>query len=42
MQVDYTTTELEEMAIGLTGVLEGAPKPKKRSDRQLAHLAKMR
>ena len=41
LQVEHTT-ELEEMAIGLAGVLEGAPKPKKRSDKQLAHLAKMR
>ena len=41
LQVE-NTTELEEMAIGLAGVLEGAPKPKKRSDKQLAHLAKMR
>ena len=36
------TTELEEMHIGLNEFMEGAPKPKKRSDKQLAHLAKMR
>ena len=42
VQVDNITTELEEMHIGLNQFMEGAPKPKKRSDKQLAHLAKMR
>jgi hypothetical protein len=41
-KVDNTTTELEEMHIGLNEFMEGAPKAKKRSEKQLLHLAKMR
>ena len=42
LQVESTTTELEEMHIGLNEFLEGAPKAKKKSEKQLLHLAKMR
>ena len=42
LQVENTTTELEEMHIGLNEFLEGAPKAKKKSEKQLLHLAKMR
>ena len=42
LQVENTTTELEEMHIGLNEFMEGAPKPKKKSEKQLLHLAKMR
>jgi hypothetical protein len=41
LQVE-NTTELEEMHIGLNEFLEGAPKAKKKSEKQLLHLAKMR
>ena len=41
LQVEHTT-ELEEMHIGLNEFLEGAPKAKKKSEKQLLHLAKMR
>ena len=42
LQVENTTTELEEMHIGLNEFMEGAPKAKKKSEKQLLHLAKMR
>jgi hypothetical protein len=42
LQVESTTTELEEMHIGLNEFMEGAPKAKKKSEKQLLHLAKMR
>jgi hypothetical protein len=41
LQVE-NTTELEEMHIGLNEFMEGAPKAKKKSEKQLLHLAKMR
>ncbi len=42
LQVENTTTELEEMHIGLNEFMEGAPKAKKKSEKQLLQLAKMR
>ncbi len=41
LQVE-NTTEVEEMHIGLNEYMEGAPKAKKTSEKQLLHLAKMR